>query len=109
MTEKEYMDKLKEMILLYKQIREMSKEISDGGFAYLINANVSPYGKEEFHLSGNRGERLPGLKFALNDEMAPDNWDVHSTEFAGVKLFYLTHKDDRENNDADEGMIRLTD
>jgi|LSQX01.2.fsa_nt_gb hypothetical protein len=94
MTEKEYMDKLKEMILLYKQIKEMSIEINDAGFAAPIAMTVSPYSEEDkIHLHGNN---LPDLDFECDADRA-ENWDFHSAKFAGVTLFYLTHKADINN------------
>lgn len=100
MTEKEYMDKLKEMILLYKQIKGMSEEMMDAGFKYPIAMNVGAYDEKKIHL---HGDKLPDLEFkSENNEY--ENWVIHSAEFAGVTVFYLTRKDD-----ADEGMIGLTD
>lgn len=96
MTEQEYMDKLKEMILLYKQIKEMSKEMNDAGFASPIAMTVSPYAKEDkIHL---HGDRLPILEFK-RDEEQDRIWDFHSAEFAGVTLFYLTWKGEDDDDE----------
>lgn len=90
MTEKEYMDKLKEMILLYKQIKGMSEEMMDAGFKYPIAMNVGVYDEKKIHL---HGDKLPDLEFkSENNEY--ENWVIHSAEFAGVTVFYLTRKDD---------------
>lgn len=93
MTEKEYMDKLKEMILLYKQIKGMSEEMMDAGFKYPIAMNVGAYDEERIHL---HGDKLPTLKFKTDDNEF-ENWVFHSAKFAGVTLFYLTHKADINN------------
>jgi hypothetical protein len=93
MTEKEYMDNLREMILLYKQIKEMSEEMKDAGFKFPIAMNVGAYDEERIHL---HGDKLPTLKFKTDDNEY-ENWVIHSAEFAGVTLFYLTHKADINN------------
>ena len=98
MTEQQYIDKLKAMILLYKEIKKASVEFKDAGFAFPTAMSVSAYDDDKIHMHGNK---LPRLDFKRNNDQLKD-WILHSAELGGVTLFYLTHKEDREEEDDEE-------